>query len=437
MSPSTHSWPPLRILVWGIIAVVVGLWLGPRFILAFRPPENHYFDFLQEWLSAKNYLTGTPVYAEQTEAMLRHTGTVPQEGVVLYWNAHPPASVMITLPFGYLPYRDAHFLWNLLTFPLFLVSLAIILRELKFPLSPWSLLPGIALILLSHPLYLQLVYGQLNTVLVFFITLAWWADRHDRVGWAGAALGVAAGLKLYPAFLFVYFLFTRRWWGLVTGAVTFVAVNGTALALFGAETFQTYLQVVVPSLVNYQSSWRNISVNGFWLRIFNPDPEQKIVAWATHPGAATILIWASRAVIATAVAWMAWRSHSVATRDRALAAGIVGMLLVSPITWSHYFVLLLLPVALLWMRWPVGWPRIIMWLVLIPLWVPDNFWAALAVGPAQALAMVKIQHDPISPVVNITFISALTYALVALFVVTLICPARDESPAPAPDPPPA
>ncbi len=428
MSPSTHAWPPLRILVWGVIMVVVGLWMGPRFILAFRPPESYFFDFLQEWLSAKNYLAGLPVYIEQTDAMLRHTGILLKEGIILHWNAHPPASVMIALPLGHLSYRDAHLLWNLISFTLFLVSLAIIWRELKFPLSPWSLLATVGLILLFHPLYLHLHQGQLNILVLFFITLAWWADRHDRVGWAGVALGVAAGLKLYPMFLFTYFLFTGRWRGLVTGPAAFLAVNGVAWMVLGGEAFRTYIDTIIPSLVSYQSSWNNVSLTAFWLRIFNPYPEQKIVAWVTKPALATLLIWASRGVITIAVAWLTWRSYSQATRDRAFAAAIVGMILVSPITWSHYFVLLLLPMALLWMRWPVGWPRMVMWFVLIPLWIPDNFFTILAVGPAQSLAMVKMQHDLISPVANITFLSALTYALLALFVLTLVCPAQDESP---------
>jgi hypothetical protein len=417
-------------VVWGILTVVVSIWLGPRFILAFRPPENYFFDFLQEWLSAKNYLAGMPVFVEQQEAMFRHTGILLNEGIVLHWNAHPPGSVLITLPFGYLSYRDAHLLWNLLTFPLFLASLAIIVRELKVPLSPWSLLPAITLMLLFHPLYLHLHQGQLNIPVLFFITLAWWADRHGRLGWAGMALGIAAGVKLYPAFLFAYFLFTRRWLALVTGAITFGAINGITMAVLGSEAFRTYVNVVVPHLVNYQSSCVNVSLTGFWMRIFNPNPVEKVIAWTTQPMAATLLIWASRGVIAAAVVGMAWRSHSVATRDRAFATGIVGMLLVSPITWSHYFVLLLLPVTLLWMRWPGGWARLIMWLVLIPLWLPDSFFATLAIGPAQALAMAKLQHDFINPQANITFISTLTYTLVGLFLLTAVCPAREESVAP-------
>ncbi|MCS6865950.1 MAG: glycosyltransferase family 87 protein [Gemmataceae bacterium] len=428
MPPATTTWPPARIIVWGVVAVVVGVWFGPRFILAFRPAENYYFDFLQEWLSARNYLAGTPVYAEQTQAMLRHTGVLLKEGMgmILSWNAHPPASVMIALPFGHLPYRDAHFLWNVVTFPLFLISIVIILWELKFPLSPWSLLPALSLLLLFHPLYLQLFLGQLNILLVFFITLAWWADRHDRIGWAGVAVGIAAGLKLYPAFLLAYFFCTRRWRGLATGVATFLAVNGLALAVFGIATFRTYIDVVVPSLQKYQTSGWNISITAFWLRIFDPHPAQKIITWSTQPEAARLLIWLSRLVITAVVVWVAWRSYSVATRDRAFATAIVGMLLVSPITWSHYFILLLLPAALLWLRWPSGSLRILLWLVLIPLWMPDYFFVALAVGPSQAQAMVNMQHDPIKPVVNITFFAVLTYALVALFVLTVICPAHDS-----------
>src|SRR5262249_3355708 len=159
--------------------------------------------------------------------------------------AHPPAAVALALPLGKLEYRDAHLVWNLITFPLFLVSLGLIVRELRFPLRVWSIFPAVVLLLLCNPVTAPIGQGQLNFPILFLVTLAWVADRHDRPGWAGVALGVATALKLYPVFLFAYILFARRWRAIFTGALAFLAMNGAALAILGVDAFRTYREQVL------------------------------------------------------------------------------------------------------------------------------------------------------------------------------------------------
>lgn len=427
-SPEPTYWTPLRITLWAAAAVGVSVWLGPRFVEAFRPPEGRFTDFYQEWLSARNYWTGTPVYAPQAEALFRHTGYVPEHpDDMLRWNAHPPTATALTLPLGKLGYRDAQLAWNLLTFPLFLVSLGLILRELDVPLAIWSVFPAVVLLLLCNPVWIQIAQGQLNFPIALLLTLAWVADRHDRPGWAGVAAGVAAGLKLYPAFLFAYFLFARRWSALLTGALAFAAVNGAALAVLGPNEFRTYIRDVIPSLFNYQSSWRNTSLTGFWLRLFNPQPHEKVLPLVVSPLAAQALTTATRLVVVALVGWVSWRARSDEGRDRAFAAAVVGMLLVSPVVWTHYYVLLAVPAGLLWVRLPAGPTRWMMWPVLAALWLPENFFALLAVGPEQAAAMINLRHQPLSPVVNLAALSAFTYFLSALFVLVLLLPADEPA----------
>lgn len=436
-SPDRPYWTPLRIALWGLAAVFVSLLFGRSFVAAFRPPEGQFPDFSQEWLSARNYWAGTPVYADQAAALRRHTGLIPQRAEdMLPWNAHPPASVLLALPFGKLTYPDAHLTWNLLTFPLIVVSLWLVARELRLPLSPWSVLPAVALLGLFNPLYIQLLQGQLNPLLLLLLTVAWIADRRDRPGWAGVAVGVAAGLKLYPGFLFLYFLCAGRWRALAAGAAAVVAANAIPLVLFGPAEFRTYVERVVPSLSNYQSSWRNVSLTGFWLRIFNPQTHEMVTPLVVSP-AATALLAASRLLVVGLVGWSAWRARSVAARDRAFAAAVVGMVLVTPVAWTHYFVLLALPAGLLWARAPAGPLRWAVWPALLPLWLPENFFARLAVGPQQAVAMVNLRHSALDPVTNLTALSAFTYALLALLALILLTPDGAGEPPAAPRPPAA
>jgi hypothetical protein len=103
-------------------------------------------------------------------------------------------------------------------------------------------------------------------------------------------------------------------------------------------------------------------------------------------------------------------------RDAGYAAATVVMLLVSPITWDHYFLLLAQPAAVLWSRLPAGRPRFALAVAL----------ATLAVSLYQlvpvAMHLVGVEKDPTTgafaspPYLTATILSVHTYALLTILV---------------------
>lgn len=428
-SPEPTYWTPLRITLWAAAAVGVSVWLGPSGVSIFRPPPEVFPDFSQEWLSARNYWTGHPIYEPQEKALLRHTGLVPT-GFMLPWNAHPPVALLLALPFGlFTDYQTAHLAWNLATFPLLILAVVLVIRELEIPFPVWSIFPTVVLGLAFHPLFSQLAQGQLNFLLFFCIVAAWVADRHDQPGLAGVALGLAVGIKIIPGFLFIYFFFARRWQAILTGLLTVAAVNAAAWAVFGTDAFTTYIRKVLPSLVPYYSSGGNVSLTGFWMRLFEPDPHERIVPLVHVPRAGRALALASQVAVAACVALAAWRARSTEARDWAFSLGTVGMVLVSPIAWPHYFVLLLLPLAVMWMRLPDGWPRGFFWVLIPVLWVPQTVIWILCLGREQAEALKNVTHNPIPQTPNLVGLSVFTYVLVGLFCLMFFTRPQGEEPA--------
>jgi hypothetical protein len=418
-----HLWV---VAVWALAALLVSVAFGPSFCTAFYPPHGLYLDFAQEWLAAKNYWTGTPIYAPQTTSFSRHTNIATDGGNVIPWNAHPPASVLLTLPFGQLPYREAHLVWNLVTLCLFLISLWLILRELNLRFQVWWVFPAIVGLLVANPLYIHIMQGQWNLPVLFLLTLAWVADRRDYTSGAGVAVGLATALKLVPGFVFVYFLFAHRWRAVLGGGVAFLAVNLLALGLFGWNEFLTYIYHALPSVTTYETNWRNVSLVGFWLRIFNPQPQERIIPLVLSPALGWGLIFASRLLVIGAVGWVAWRAQTVAKRDRAYAASVVGMVLLSPVAWTHYFVLLALPIALVCVRCPAGLGRCVMWVVIVVLALQEDLLLKLTIGAEQTADLAGARQTPISPLLNLAVISCFAYAVVALFVLVLLTPADEN-----------
>ena len=447
-TPSFWTWP--RIIAWGITAAVVFAVVGPTYVRAFLPPEGAYTDFLQEWLSARNFFTGAPLYREVPLSLQQHMkersgadGAVrpiafadPATGAVIAemkYNAHPPVAVLLAIPFAALDYRPAHLAWNLVTYGLFLAAVARVIRELGIPLAWPAVFPALIL-LLGNPVLNQVYQGQLNCLLAALICAAWLADRRDRPAWAGAAIGLAGAAKLYPLFLLAYFAFTRRWRGLATGMVIFLAANGLAAALFGVSAFWDYASIVVPSVASqFQTSWANVSFHGFWERLLKTEP---LVTWIGPTLARAIgrtLAWGGSAAAIAFVARACSRATLPQERDRAFALAVVAMLLVSPITWPHYYLVLVLPLAIVWVRATSRSSLLAMGTVLAFLWLPSDFAAQVRYGKTGAATFKEVSHSPLTTIEDLALVSVPHYALLGLFLlIARLPPLSTSSPGPAP-----
>ena len=409
-------WPWLRTLGWSLALLISLLLFGPNMIAAFRPPSGTGADFLQEWLSARDYWNGGPVYSPLAEALFRQTGQPAPPGF-LPWNAHPPVAVLLTLPFGWLGYADAHLLWNVMTVPLFLLAIAVVVSELNFPFRWLSLIPTLCLLVACYPLYDQIVQGQWNCVLAGLLIVTWWAARRGLPALAGWALGTAAAIKLFPGFLFVIFLLRGEFRAVLIGVLVAVAWNLLAMLVLGGDAFSTYITQVIPALEVYRGFWQNLALEGWIRRVFGLDSTgRSLPIWQAPSVVAAGLLLGLRLLITAVVIHAAWQSRRTGDIDKAFAVSILGLLLISPITWSHYLLLALQPLAVLWMRLPFGWPRWLYRIVLIVFWLPTYYWPSLVVGPEQTRAMLSNFHEPFRPAIHLTLVSIPFYALMVALI---------------------
>ena len=437
MSVESPSPPYVRTVLWGLLFLAgMGL-IGPMLVKFFHPNEGNFPDFVQEWLSAKNYAAGMPIYEDQLVSLPRHKpGSKPDDNFLRY-NAHPPAAVLAALPFAALDYRDAHLAWTLSTFALFLVAVGLAVRELGAPFRWWHLAPVAAVLIWAEPNWATINYGQLNFLLAALLTFGWAADRRGYQTWAGVAIGLAAGLKLFPGFVLLYFLFAGRWRAAAVTVLAAAVVNAVALGLFGVGAFETYTRDVLPTLTDFQRAWRNVSWNGFAQRLFDPHPAQSGTDAAGNPQLAKA-VWAVGCLVIVAGVWWAGRlAKKSADPDRGWAAAVVGMLLVSPITWTHYFVLLVVPLGVLAARLPAGPLRWVGWAVLVGLCIPDQLYWKLTVSPEHRTANPGRHHIPLSPAECLKGVAVPMYLTFQLFALTLLVPRRaavTTASAPSPDP---
>jgi hypothetical protein len=408
-------------LLASLFLIFVVFWDGRTFLQALYPMTQAPRDFFQEWASARNVWFGLPVYAPHEETIPLYLGMPARPGCCfISINAHPPGSVLLGIPFSPFSYRAAHIAWNLLSLGALAVSIAIIARTLRVADQPrtWLL---VGFLILSGPLYEQLRHGQLNLVLLLLITGVWWAGRSERPGWAGTLLGVATAIKFLPGLLFLYFALRRQWYALVAGLASLLVTGLVTAAVLGLGAFESYLDTALPQVEEWRGDWLNASFPGLCYKLFDPGMKGRPVEPLVHaPLLSRCLIGVGSLAILSVVALAILRARSRRDCDVAFGLTLVAMLLISPIAWEHYFLLLLLPLAVLWQWLPhKGLAR---WLLLGAagvMWLPQ--WRICGIYDR----LLGLAHFRVAtPVQTVTVFSLQFYALLSVFGLTLLLALR-------------
>lgn len=211
------------------------------------------------------------------------------------------------------------------------------------------------LFLVNGPLINALREGNSTHFILLLLILAFSALWRGWEFTAGLILGFAAVIKL-PLLLFGgYFLFRRRWMVVAGGTAMIGAVMALSVVLFGIANNVAWADCcVVPFLGGLIPAFNVQSIDGFFMRLIvgtanleNWDP----VPPPLYYRIARLFIFAGVASLCLFAMLRASRNEPAAAprevrRPREVleyALIITLALVVSPISWTHYYALLLLP----------------------------------------------------------------------------------------------
>jgi len=381
--------------------LLLGLWgwleLGPIWLGAMRPAPDRVNDFYQDWASARNYHERLPIYSPHAVSVPRYLGLKSNPVESIEYNAHPPMAVLLALPLGKMPYPDATLVWNVVSVAAFALGVWIVVAELALP---WrTLVPFLALVVFCHPIYGNIYQGQLTLILVMLVAAAWAQDRNGRSCVAGCLIGAAAAVKLFPAYLALYYAARWRLRPLLAVMGSFLALSALTALILGTDALGDYIGIVLPYQGKFRSFGYNMSLAGFWHKLFDPSSETGLVEplWPC-PALAAWGTLVSDLVVTALVVSVVRQARSREERDRAFALVMTGMLLVSPVTWDFSLPLLLVPIAVI--ARGARHSRVIMSLlvaILLTIWVPQSTLMVLAghprglASPAYMLAAPSVK----------------------------------------------
>jgi hypothetical protein len=237
--------------------------------------------------------------------------------------AYPPFLAWLVAPLHPLSGSAAGFVWTALS--LVLVAAALWLLDLR----DWRCY---ALAFVFLPTRSSIDLGTIEPLLLLAVAAAW--HWRDRVFGAAGAVGAAIVLKLFLWPLAVWLALTRR---LKTAALAVGVAVGLAFVSWAALGFDGlgHYPGVLRRLADDEST-SSYSVVALGVRAHLPLDAARVVAVLVALGLLAAAAWVARDGRRDG------RDRDVATLTLCLAAAFAA----SPIVWVHYFLLLLVPLAL-------------------------------------------------------------------------------------------
>ncbi|GAA1480633.1 glycosyltransferase 87 family protein [Gordonia sinesedis] len=333
LATRTIGWPVVVVLA--ALTVVVVIWhlevipIHDRFYGLF----NNATDLRVYRAGARTVLDDQPLYRAPMLWGLQFT--------------YPPFSALTFIPAALVDDQTARILWWLATFAALVAVVLMGFRSLGYRVNArlisLAVLFGVCTTALE-PVRTTFWLGQINIFLMFLVVadLVYCDLRRPASRLRGIGVGIAAGLKLTPAFFVVYLAAMRRW---RAAAVAVAAFAGTVLIGFlvipgdSRDYWVDYLGSA--GRVGRVDSPANQSINGFISQLLayfdirrfaDPSPTGPVFA-------APAWLWVPVAVVAALLGL--WAAAIAYRRGwRLLSVTIAGMTaaVVSPFSWGHHWV---------------------------------------------------------------------------------------------------
>ncbi|WP_436493740.1 glycosyltransferase 87 family protein [Actinokineospora sp. HUAS TT18] len=174
---------------------------------------------------------------------------------------------------------------------------------------------------LVEPVRDTLTFGQINLILMGLVALD---CLLPRTPWPrGLLIGLAAAIKLTPAFFVLFFLARREWRSALTAAGTAVAVAALGFALSPSDSVHYWTSALLDTG-----------------RIGQPEmAANQSIAGVLHRLALGDTLWPVLAALLIAAACVLAARLRAAGDDVGALIGLAAVgLLVSPVSWSHHWV---------------------------------------------------------------------------------------------------
>ena len=255
---------------------------------------------------------------------------------------YPPAAALALRPLTSINELLAERIFFTVSLALVVVFATLCVRMLPQRPNNWAIAPVfIAFIVIMMPATLTLRLGQVNAAIAMLLLLDAWLLQTDS-SFAGIGSGLAAALKVTPAFAIVIFMATGRWRAARVAIATYFTATLLGCLWYPSETKRYWTSVL------WQTARVGNTKAGFNQQqqsLTDPAPScadfsnsiRRVVSWLPLSGHGQVLVWLLLVGVVVAVAIV--RVGIAFDRGSCLAAMTLiccAAYAISPITWGHH-----------------------------------------------------------------------------------------------------
>ncbi|TMC99257.1 MAG: DUF2029 domain-containing protein [Chloroflexi bacterium] len=355
-------------------------------------------DFFSFYSGAKLYVLkgGSAVYdlALQKQYELQVIPHAPDQFVVLPY-FHPPYYTLLIAPLAFLDYRGAYYAMAAFNVVLAAVLIVLLVRGSE-RIHRRAAVVAAALIGGFFPLFVTVLQGQSDLVVLVPLAAAYAAWARGRLGWAGVFTGLALAKPQLLLLVPVLFVTRRAWRALAGFAAVIVGLAVVSVAGFGLGPVVGY--------VNAVGTWAiggSLPTNGQIVYTDTAIYSLRNILEAVPGGGKAVALVVLILLLALVALSLSWRPDKPRL-DFALA--IAASLVLSPHQNVHDLALLVIPgfaIADLALSGQLRWPRVAA-LVLVLAYIAINLTLALdlwsaAVGALAIAAYLTVERMAVRP----------------------------------------
>ena len=333
----------VRVLALGLLC------LGGIRLLSSISFEIFHNDFSHYYIGGTLLAEGLNAYREPLREHSQAFGVAYDPRIP--YAAHPPLILSCFSLLSRFPMPAAYGLWLMCQLAALLGSIEIARRIVGFSWRDNLWLAGIAVFVSSTCVESLIYYSQVQMIVALPILLAVLASIRGRKAWACALITLASAIKIYPVVLAPWFFLRgpATWSESLRRFAAGGAMALLCIVIPGPQAWIDFATLAVPELNKHAMQWGNYSLQNFVMLVAHTIYADTVLDWALTSFS---FLASLPSLMAVAVGYLlAYRlkmDNVAAIALLVIAAATTGI-----ICWSHYFTLLLLPLAVLW-RYAIG-----------------------------------------------------------------------------------
>jgi len=352
-------------------------------------------DFAQDLAAARVFASNQNPYEVGIARAHAELMKVSEDKGYQYF-PHPPLLFLVLLPMAGFTLAQAAAIWGGVSLGLLFLLAALLAKVYSGPAPrPSTVLAVFGALFLWPPVQYNLAKGQWSILVALLLAMFWhFYVRGDHRS-AGASLGVASAVKLFPALLSLYLL-ARAPRAVLWMVITLIAVLALPLVWMGPHTIQMFLAQSQANVAYWETFpavtysihgvLARLIVGGQWAR---PIFEAPLIARGLGTFAAILLI-----AVAT---WFTRRQGNDDGREGTrFAAWVALLVLLNPLAMAHTGVILALPIVLVAQALASDqrvWPKVAWTLGVALVSIPGHtliFLASNPIEPWQGVALIAL-----------------------------------------------